>query len=140
MHDVGNATVPTVIARLLLAAALGGLSEYGWRQHRRLSAIIGMAMVAAGASGFLLLARQMGFSDSTAVSRALETCVLVVSLIATGVIVTRGIGPQSIKTGATIWVMGAVGLTIATEIWWVGVIVGLVTVLARAAAARLDQV
>ena len=128
MHTAGNPTIEAVIVRLLMAMALGGLVGYEGHYHHRTIAIAGMAALTAGATSFLLLAQRLAITDATALSRGLETSVLVISLVGVGIVWTRGVSTQIISTVGVVWAMGAVGLMLATDIWWVGLLVGLATI------------
>jgi putative Mg2+ transporter-C (MgtC) family protein len=45
------------------------------------------------------------------------------------VIFKSGSDVKGIKAAAAVWITGAIGLAIATSFWWLGITVGVVTVL-----------
>ncbi len=128
MNEVGNVTLPMLLARLALSAMMGSAIGYYQRLHPTVIGVTGMLLVAASSTGFLLLARHLALVDPTAVSRALQTSLLMISLAGGAVILTGGTDELCIKAAAAIWITGAVGLAIATQLWWLGVVIGMTTV------------
>ena len=127
MNEAGNVTLPMVLARLALSAVLGSAIGYAQRLRHRVIGVTGMLLVAVGSTGFLLLARHLALVDPTAVSRAFQTSLLVISLLSGAVVLTGGTNELRIKTAAAVWMTGAVGLAIATAFWWLGAVTGIAT-------------
>jgi putative Mg2+ transporter-C (MgtC) family protein len=129
MNEAGNVTLPMVLARLALSAVIGSAIGSAQRLRPTVIGVTGMLLVAAGSTGFLLLARHLALVDPTAVSRALQTSLLIISLLGGAVVLTGGTDELRIKTAAAVWMTGAVGLAIATQFWWLGVVTGIATVI-----------
>lgn len=129
MTEAGNVMLPLVLARLALSGLIGGAIGYAQRLRHRVIGVAGMLLVAVGSTGFLLLARRLALVDPTAVGRALQTSLLMISLLGGAAILTGGTDELCIKTAAAVWMTGAVGLAIATEFWWLGVMTGIATVI-----------
>jgi len=128
MNETGNVALPLVLARLALSALIGSVIGFAQRLRHRVIGVAGMLLVAIGTTGFLLLARHLALIDPTAVSRALQTSLLIIGLLGGAVVLTSGADGLRIKVAAAIWITGAVGLAIATEFWWLGVVTGIATV------------
>ena len=129
MNEAGNVTLPMVLARLALSAVIGSAIGSAQRLRPTVIGVTGMLLVAAGSTGFLLLARHLALVDPTAVSRALQTSLLIISLLGGAVVLIGDTGELRIKTAAAAWMTGAVGLAIATQFWWLGVVTGIATVM-----------
>ena len=125
MNESGDMTTTAVLLRLLVALVIGSLLGYAHQSGRPLRSIVGLALVTASSTGFMVLAKHRALVDVTALNRALQTGMLVIALLSGGVILTRGVAAQRLKTAAAVWVAGAVGLALATGIWWLGAITGI---------------
>jgi len=118
MSEAGNMALPLVLARLALSAVIGSAIGYYQRLRPTVIGVTGMLLVAVGGTGFLLLARHLALVDPTALSHALQTSLLIISLLGGAVVLTGGTDELRIKTAAAVWMTGAVGLAIATQFWW----------------------
>lgn len=113
--------------RLLGSALMGALIGYERRVHHKAIGIAGMVLVAVGSTSYMLLALHLATTDPSAVSRTLQGFLGGVGFLGGAVIFKSGYDVKGIKAAAAIWITGAVGLSIATAYWLLGITVGLVT-------------
>lgn len=126
-----------IVTRLLVAAIMGALIGYERRMHHKAIGISGMMMVAVGSATYMLLAKHLSESDPAALSRTLQGLLQGIGFLGGAVIFKGGTDVHGIKTAAAIWITGAIGLSIGTWFWWLGVIVGLATALILFVADRV---
>ena len=127
MNEEIGLTVPIILARLLLAAGVGGLIGYERRMHHKAIGIAGMALVALGSATYMLLAVHLSDSDPAALSRAIQGVLQGIGFLGGAVIFKGGTDVHGVKTAAAVWITGAIGLAIGTWFWWLGLLVGVST-------------
>ncbi|CAN5494318.1 hypothetical protein BH10CHL1_BH10CHL1_28980 [soil metagenome] len=118
-----------MLLRLLVAAVIGGMIGYERRLHSKSIGVAGMMLVAIGSASYMLLARHLATTDPAAISRALQGLLQGIGFLGGAVIFKTGTDVRGIKTAASIWITGAIGLAIGTWFWGLGVIVGCATAL-----------
>ncbi len=119
---------PTLIAsRLIVAGLIGAIIGYERRVHHKAIGISGMMLVAIGSATYMLLAQHLSNVDSAALSRALQGLLQGIGFLAGAVIFKGTTTVRGIKSAAAVWITGAIGLSIGTWLWGLGVIVGLIT-------------
>lgn len=128
MEEVVDLTVSTMLLRLLLAGLVGGAIGYERSLHRKSIGIAGMMLVAIGSASYMLLAAHLAVQDPAAISRALQGLLQGIGFLGGAVIFKTGTDVHGIKTAAAVWITGAIGLAIGTWFWWLGLLVGLATV------------
>jgi putative Mg2+ transporter-C (MgtC) family protein len=128
MNETEMLTVPMILMRLLIAGIIGGLIGYERRMHHKSIGIAGMMLVAVGSAGYMLLAKHLSGSDPASLSRAMQGMLQGIGFLGGAVIFKGGTDVRGIKTAAAIWITGAIGMAIATWFWWLGVLIGLMTV------------
>jgi putative Mg2+ transporter-C (MgtC) family protein len=121
--------MPIILMRLALAAVIGGLIGYERRLHHKAIGISGMMMVAVGSATYMLLAKHLAETDTAALSRTLQGLLQGIGFLGGAVIFKGGTDVRGIKTAAAIWITGAIGLSIGTWLWLLGVTVGIATAL-----------
>lgn len=114
-----------LLARVLAAGLIGGTIGYERRVHRKAIGVAGMVLVAVGSAAYMVLAQQEATHDPAAVSRALQGLLAGIGFLGGAVIFKSG----GIKTAAAIWITGAIGMAIGTGFWWLGMVVGIATVI-----------
>lgn len=129
IDESGNLTVPVMLLRLLLAAFIGGVIGYERRLHHKAIGIAGMVLVGLGSCTYMLLAKHLSESDPASLSRALQGLLQGIGFLGGAVVFKSGNDVHGIKTAAAIWITGAIGLSIGTWFWWLGIIVGAGTAL-----------
>ncbi|MCX6048844.1 MAG: MgtC/SapB family protein [Chloroflexi bacterium] len=122
-------TTSDMLLRLLVAAVIGGMIGYERRLHSKSIGVAGMMLVAIGSASYMLLARHLATTDPAAISRALQGLLQGIGFLGGAVIFKTGTDVRGIKTAASIWITGAIGLAIGTWFWGLGVIVGCATAL-----------
>jgi putative Mg2+ transporter-C (MgtC) family protein len=127
MNETETLTIPLMLLRLVGAGVIGGLIGYERRMHHKSIGIAGMILVAVGSASYMLLAKHLAGSDPASLSRALQGMLQGIGFLGGAVIFKGGTDVRGIKTAAAIWITGAIGLAIGTSLWWLGVIVGVVT-------------
>jgi putative Mg2+ transporter-C (MgtC) family protein len=121
------AEVLDILLRLIAAGFLGACIGFERRVHHKAIGIAGMVLVAIGSTTYMLLARHFAETDPNALSRTLQGFLSGIGFLGGSVIFKSGFDVKGIKAAAAIWITGALGLSIATSYWWLGVTVGLST-------------
>src|SRR3954469_16298595 len=125
-----EAVDPTMLElaiKLGTAGVIGGLIGFERRAHHKPIGIAGMVMVAIGSTTYMLLAGSLAAADPSSVSRTLQGFLSGIGFLGGAVIFKSGFDVKGIKAAAAVWITGAVGLSIATSNWLLGVMVGMVT-------------
>lgn len=131
--------VPDILIRLVIAGIIGGLIGYERRVHHKAIGIAGMIMIAIGSATYMLLARHLSENDPAAISRTLQGMLSGIGFLGGAVIFKSGMDVRGIKAAAAVWITGAIGLAIGTDYWWLGIIVGTVTVLIMFISDRIPD-
>ena len=139
MEELPVITIEMMVSRLLLAMLVGGLVGYERRLRHKAIGIAGMVLVAMGSASYMLLARYVSATDPAALGRAVQGILQGIGFLGGAVIFKGGTDVRGIKSAAAIWITGAAGLAIATELWWMGIIVGLATFLTLLLAEFLPR-
>jgi putative Mg2+ transporter-C (MgtC) family protein len=138
MNDPVDLTTYDMLLRLVMAGVIGGLIGYERRLHHKAIGIAGMMLVAIGSASYMLLAKHLSASDPASLSRALQGLLQGIGFLGGAVIFKTGNDVRGIKTAAAIWITGAIGLAIGTWYWWLGVLVGVATMIILLVADRLS--
>jgi putative Mg2+ transporter-C (MgtC) family protein len=118
-----------ILVRLLAAGFIGGLIGYERRMHHKAIGIAGMVLIAVGSVTYMLLALHLSGADPSAISRTLQGFLSGIGFLGGAVVFKSGFDVKGIKAAAAVWITGAVGLAVATSYWWLGIIVGVLTVI-----------
>lgn len=129
MNESIQTTVVEILVRLLVAAIIGGLIGYERRLHHKAIGSAGMMLVAIGSATYMLLAKHLSETDHESISRTLQGLLSGIGFLGGAVIFKSGIDVRGIKAAAAVWITGAIGLAIGTSYWWLGVTVGVVTII-----------
>ncbi len=118
--------VMQILLRLLLAGAVGAVLGYERQQRGQPKAIgiAGMMLVCIGSAAYMLLAQHISVDDHSAPGRAIQSVLQGIGFLAGAVIFKGGTDVQGIKTATTIWIAAAIGLTAATGLWWLTLLIG----------------
>ncbi|MDP9313594.1 MAG: MgtC/SapB family protein, partial [Chloroflexota bacterium] len=118
--------VMQILLRLLLAGAVGAVLGYERQQRGQPKAIgiAGMMLVCIGSAAYMLLAQHISVDDPSAPGRAIQSVLQGIGFLAGAVIFKGGTDVQGIKTATTIWIAAAIGLTAATGLWWLTLLIG----------------
>lgn len=117
-----------ISVRLLAAGLIGALIGYERRMHHKAIGIAGMVLIGVGSVTYMLLALHLSEADSSSISRTLQGFLTGIGFLGGAVVFKSGFDVKGIKAAAAVWITGAIGLAIATSYWWLGIIVGAVTV------------
>lgn len=120
-------TVAEMLLRLLVAGVIGAMIGYERRLHHKAIGVAGMVLVAVGSATYMLLAKHLSNTDPASLSRALQGMLQGIGFLGGAVIFKSGTDVRGIKTAAAIWITGAVGLSIGSWFWGLGVLVGITT-------------
>ncbi len=114
---MSNAEQFDIYLWVLFAFGLGGVVglEREIRGHE--AGIRTSALVCAGAALFALMGRELGDD------RVAAAVVQGVGFLGAGLVFQRGHSVRGITTAATIWVLAAVGIVVAQELWIVAILV-----------------
>jgi putative Mg2+ transporter-C (MgtC) family protein len=105
-----------IIARVLLAAALGAFIGLERELRGYPAGIRTIALVTMGSALFTDVSRMMGGDD-----RVAAQIVTGIGFIGAGVIFREGAGIKGITTAATIWAAAAIGMAVGIELYIVAV-------------------
>jgi putative Mg2+ transporter-C (MgtC) family protein len=105
-----------IIARVLLAAALGAFIGLERELRGYPAGIRTIALVTMGSALFTDVSRMMGGED-----RVAAQIVTGIGFIGAGVIFREGAGIKGITTAATIWAAAAIGMAVGIELYIVAV-------------------
>jgi putative Mg2+ transporter-C (MgtC) family protein len=129
MNEAIGLTIPMILGRLLLAGVIGAMLGYERRLHHKAIGVAGMVLVALGSCSYMLLAKHLSATDPAALSRTIQGVLQGIGFLGGAVIFKGGTDVRGIKTAAAVWITGAVGLSIGTWFWGLGVVVGIATAL-----------
>lgn len=117
-----------IILQLAAAGAVGAAIGFERRIHHKAIGIAGMVMIAIGSTTYMLLAEHLAKFDPSSISRTLQGFLSGIGFLGGAVIFKSGFDVRGIKAAAAVWITGAIGLAIGTSYWFLGIIVGAVTV------------
>jgi putative Mg2+ transporter-C (MgtC) family protein len=111
---VDTAEQAELVGKLLLAAACGGI--VGWQRDRRqyVAGLRTMALVAIGSALFAGINLELG------ADRVISNIVTGIGFLGAGIIFREGGTVRGITTAATVWAVAAIGVSIALELYLVG--------------------
>src|SRR5437867_1564773 len=127
--DLLQADAVQILVRVVVAGLIGGLIGYERRLHHKAIGVAGMILIAIGSSTYMLLAVELQKTDPAAISRTLQGMLSGIGFLGGAVIFKSGTDVRGIKAAAAVWITGAIGLAIGTSYWWLGITVGIVTIL-----------
>lgn len=130
------------VARLILAALLGGL--LGWQRERRQrpAGLRTHILVALAAAGFTL-AGMYGFADGNGLrdpARVAAQVVTGIGFLGAGTIFRTGSTVRGLTTGASIWLAGALGLMAASGLLVLSTVAALLGWFTLAALPRIMDI
>lgn len=128
-----------ILLRVLVAGMIGGLIGYERRLYHKAIGVAGMILIAIGSATFMLLAIHLEPTDPASVSRTLQGMLSGIGFLGGAVIFKSGTDVRGIKAAAAVWITGAIGLAVGTSYWWLGITVGIVTVLVLFVADRFPD-
>lgn len=131
--DVSVGDQIQMLARLLLAAGLGGFMGLERELRGYPAGIRTLALVTLGATLFTEVSQMMGGDD-----RVAAQIVTGIGFIGAGLIFREGYTVRGITTAATIWAAAAIGMAIAIELYIVA-IAGAVVIFAVLEARPLTR-
>ncbi len=117
-----------IAVQLFAAGAIGALIGFERRIHHKAIGIAGMVMIAIGSTTYMLLANHLAQADPSSISRTLQGFLSGIGFLGGAVIFKSGADVRGIKAAAAVWITGAIGLAIGTSYWWLGISVGVATV------------
>jgi putative Mg2+ transporter-C (MgtC) family protein len=119
--------IADILLRLLAAGLIGACIGFERRVHHKAIGIAGMVLIAIGSTTYMLLGRHLADIDPSSISRTLQGFMSGIGFLGGAVIFKSGFDVKGIKAAAAVWITGAIGLSIATSFWWLGITVGVVT-------------
>jgi len=96
----------TTVSELGLAVVLGGLIGFERQWHQKMAGLRTNALVALGASGFVILGSMIGRGDPTPIAAQVVTGI---GFLGAGIILREGINVMGLNTAATLWCSAMVG-------------------------------
>ncbi|MCH7483554.1 MAG: MgtC/SapB family protein [Chloroflexi bacterium] len=114
--DISTNDELEIVARLVLAAAVGGFVGLERELRGYPAGIRTLAMVAIGATLFTEISQLLGGND-----RVAAQIVTGIGFIGAGLIFREGYSVRGITTASTIWAVAAMGMAIGLELYIVAV-------------------
>src|ERR1700733_1667156 len=96
----------TTVSQLGLAVMLGALIGFERQWHQKMAGLRTNALVALGASGFVILGSMIGTRDPTPIAAQVVTGI---GFLGAGIILREGINVLGLNTAATLWCSAMVG-------------------------------
>jgi putative Mg2+ transporter-C (MgtC) family protein len=127
MNETILSTIGNILLRVAIAAVIGGVIGYERRLYHKAIGVAGMMLVAIGSCTYMLLAQHEVGNDPAAISRTLQGLLAGIGFLGGAVIYKTGTTVRGIKAAAAVWITGAIGMSIGTSDWWLGVTVGILT-------------
>ncbi len=124
-------TIPFVF-HLVGACALGGLVGLERQWHQRMAGTRTNALVAVGASAFVMAGSLIG-GDPSAPSRVASFVVSGVGFLGAGVIFKDGANVHGLNTAATVWCSAAIGVLAGLNSLFLALILAAIVILANVA-------
>lgn len=131
--------VTGILLRLVVAGLIGAGIGYERRMHHKAIGIAGMVLIAIGSVTYMLLAIHLQQTDASSISRTLQGFLSGIGFLGGAVIFKSGFDVKGIKAASAVWITGAIGLAIATSYWWLGIVVGAVTMIVMFVADRFPD-
>lgn len=116
-----------IVVRLSVAGVIGAVIGYERRMHHKAIGIAGMMLVCIGSTAYMLLAQALTETDPGAMGRALQGILQGIGFLGGAAIFKGGTDVRGIKTAASVWIAGAIGMAIGIGFWWLGILVGVAT-------------
>ncbi len=114
--DISTNDELEIVARLVLAAAVGGFVGLQRELRGYPAGIRTLALVAIGATLFTEISQLLGGND-----RVAAQIVTGIGFIGAGLIFREGYSVRGITTAATIWAVAAMGMAIGVELYIVAI-------------------
>ena len=114
--DISTTDELEIVARLVLAAAVGGFVGLERELRGYPAGIRTLALVAIGATLFTEISQLLGGND-----RVAAQIVTGIGFIGAGLIFREGYSVRGITTAATIWAVAAMGMAIGVELYIVAI-------------------
>lgn len=129
-----------VAERIGLAWVLSLPTGYYREKEGHYAGIRTFPIVAMASCGYMLIFRDLPGADALAASsRVLQGLMAGIGFVGGGAIVKDGMNVRGIATAASIWNMGAIGAAIAMGRFEVGVMLGLLNVVAMRGLGRVKK-
>ena len=131
-RDAPRSEAPTDIKlldltlRLLVACLLGAIIGTEREVHRKAAGLRTNAIIALGSALFTIVGMEMAPAGADP-SRVASTIVTGIGFLGAGAILRTGRNIQGLTTAATIWVNAAIGMTVGTGAYALGVAATLIT-------------
>ena len=129
--------------RLTAAVVIGALVGLNRDLHGKPAGLRLCALVALGSGLITVITSEprLGFSDPSAVSRAIQGIVGGIGFLGAGVILHQG--PDSrirnLTTAATIWISAALGIACGLGAWRTGSVAAVLALIVLTLGARIDH-
>lgn len=123
-----------IIFQLILAALLGGLIGLDREYKKRGAGLRTYSLVCLGATLFTLIGFFMSqkFKGEVGIevdpSRIIQAVAIGIGFLGAGVIIHRGPHVEGLTTAAALWVAAAVGVGVGSGLYFIAILVTLITV------------
>jgi putative Mg2+ transporter-C (MgtC) family protein len=122
--------LPDVVTRLVWALTLGAVIGFERQWHQKMAGLKTNALVALGASGFVVFATAAGQGNPSQVSAQIVSGI---GFLGAGVIMREGISVHGLNTAATLWCSAMVGALSGFGMWQAGGVAACLVVFANLA-------
>lgn len=150
MQDLTNPEMLTIIVKLVLAGALGGIIGFERDMHGRAAGLRTNLLVCMGSALFMLVSeivanRAMGSSMGTTMGRFADPgriaaqIITGIGFIGAGAIIKEGFNVRGLTTAACLWLVAGIGMAVGAGLYLLGIYSTLIGVLALVALKNLDK-
>lgn len=112
------AQLAEALGRLGLALLLGSVIGFERQWHQKMAGLRTNALVALGASGFVVFSGMVGEGDPTRIAAQVVTGI---GFLGAGVILREGVNIHGLNTAATLWCSAMVGTFVGGGFWLPGI-------------------
>jgi putative Mg2+ transporter-C (MgtC) family protein len=137
--------ISQIVIRLVAAVVLGATIGFNRELQHKPAGLRTHALVALGAAAFTIVALLLepvgNGASREALSRVLQGIVAGVGFIGGGVILHRddSQGVLGLTTAASIWVVAALGIAVASGLWWSASTVAVLALLVLVVGEPIDR-
>jgi putative Mg2+ transporter-C (MgtC) family protein len=139
MDDPSLISIPALIGRLLLAAALGGLIGLEREIRRKEAGLRTNMLIAMGSALFTLMSIEMAPGPDADPTRIASQIVTGVGFLGGGAILREGATIRGLTTAATIWMNAAIGVAAGGGRYQLAIIATITTLVTLTLLVPVDR-
>lgn len=130
---------PTILLRLVMASALGGLVGLERELHGKPAGLRTNMFICAGAALFTLMSEMLGVRFGGDATRIASQIIPGIGFIGAGSIIRSRGSIHGLTTAATIFVLASIGMTVGGGFYWTAMFASVMMVLALSLLGWLEK-